>query len=157
MTPPLPVPKDPRHQRFADLLLQGQDPGAAVIAAGFKPGGRASAQVMASRMKKRADVAAYIAAIQAAAANKAVIERAEVVQFLADVLRTPIGEIDEKHPLAQEFQVDEIGEAATRTKVKMPAKMDAAKQLCTMMGWSAPEEVKVTSEIHVVIGGDADA
>jgi hypothetical protein len=48
----------------------------------------------------------------------------ERLEFLAAVVRTPVGSIDEHSPLAQEVTIEE-GEGRSRKKVKMPNKLDA--------------------------------
>ena len=93
-THPITLPKDPRHQRFADLVLAGtHDATAAYIAAGFQAT-RQSANVCASRMLRRKDVAAYMEAIRQAAADDTVLTISEILKFCARVVRTGIGDLD---------------------------------------------------------------
>ena len=57
------------------------------------------------------------------------------------MLETPIGEIDENHPLAQEYQANADG-----VKVKMPAKDGAGKELARLIGAYAPDKVEVSAD-----------
>lgn len=89
----IPLPKDPRHQRFADMLLSGKSLVDAYLAAGFRCS-KAAAKPNASKLRKRADVAAYITAIQQRAAGEAIMNLEEILEFCARVKRTPINKLD---------------------------------------------------------------
>ncbi len=149
LPPAAPLPADPRHQRFADLRLRGMSLIDAFLAAGFKSNRTSSSN--AKRVEKRADVQAYMEAIrqQAAATSRFDLER--LARYCEDILLTPVGELDESHPLCQEFRESESGE---RT-VKMPGKLNAGKLLAELRGWNKPADTPPTPvEIKVVIGGD---
>jgi phage terminase small subunit len=91
---PITLPKDPRHQRFADLILAGtHNASAAYIAAGFKVG-ITTARVNSGRLLKRPDVIAYMTAIRQAAADESVLTISEILKFCARVVRTGIGDLD---------------------------------------------------------------
>lgn len=87
------LPKDPRHQRFADCLLSGMSVTDAYLAAGFNVK-RSSATAAGKRLRKAPDVAAYIKAVQSEAADESVLTLLEKRQFLARIVRTPITSID---------------------------------------------------------------
>lgn len=90
----VPLPKDPRHQRFADLhALQGLCLADAYIAAGYKVG-RAAARSAGARLMKRPDVTAYLAAIRGQAAGDTILSVNEILRFCARVVRTGIGDLD---------------------------------------------------------------
>jgi len=92
--PDIPLPKDPRHQRFADLhIFKGLTGTDAYIQAGFKVK-RSTAASNAVRVMRRADVAAYIAAVRQAAATEACLTVREIREFCARVVRTPITALD---------------------------------------------------------------
>lgn len=101
-TPPdvtkIPLPKDPRHQRFADLVLRGRPPIEAVYEAGFRPKSRKVASTMASRFSQRNDVIAYSAAVRTEATTETCLTIAEKREFLAKVLRTPITRLRPNDP-----------------------------------------------------------
>lgn len=93
-TDPLILPKDPRHQRFADLILAGtHDATAAYIAAGFKVSQK-TARANACRLLKKPAVVAYMDAIRQAAAGESILTVREILEFCARVVRTGIGDLD---------------------------------------------------------------
>lgn len=151
----IPLPKDPMHQRFADLILRGKAGSEAYREAGFKAKTKRAQETGASRMLRNAEVAAYITAVQALSAMGAVMDRQEAMEFLTRNVRTPVGDVDERSDLAQEVIRDEIGEETIRTKIKMPGKIDAIDRLAKMMGWYEPEVQKV--QFEVIIGPNAEA
>jgi len=146
----------PAISKFIDLYLANpQNAGQAYIDAGHKVK-LASARVIACNKLQAPEVIAEIKKRQSKMQEAAHISRMEIVGFLADTIRTPIGKIDEMHRLTQEHSVDEVGDMTMKTKIKMPSKLEAIKILNSMMGWNAPEEVNHKHEIAVVIGGDAE-
>jgi phage terminase small subunit len=146
----------PSISKFIDLYLANPtNAGQAYIDAGHNIKLN-SARVMACTALKSPEVVAEIKKRQAKMQEEAHISRMEIVGFLADTIRTPIGKLDENHRLTQEHTVDEVGEMTMKTKIKMPSKLEAIKILNAMMGWNAPEEVNHKHEIAVVIGGDAE-
>lgn len=90
-TPPrkIPLPKDPRHQRFGDGLLEGINATDAYLAAGYKVS-RDIARKNATRLAKSPQVKAYTEAVRAAAATDAVLSLEEKRLFCASIVRTPI-------------------------------------------------------------------
>lgn len=93
----LPLPADPRHQRFADLRLAGASLVDAYTGAGFKDDRRASSS-NAKRIEKRPDVAAYMEAVRQAAAGDSVLTVEEKRKFLARIVRVPLIRIDPANP-----------------------------------------------------------
>jgi hypothetical protein len=93
----IPLPKDPRHQRFADLRLAGQSLIDAYVASGFKTDRRVASS-NAKKIEKRADVQAYLAAVRQRAASAAVLTVEEKRQFLARIVRVPLILIDPTNP-----------------------------------------------------------
>lgn len=85
----IPLPKEPRHQRFADLVLAGKPLVDAYLEAGFQCT-RAAAKPNATKLRRRPDVAAYIEAIQTRAADGAIMDLREILEFCARVKRTSI-------------------------------------------------------------------
>jgi hypothetical protein len=94
---PLPVPKDPRHQRFADRILAGDSQTDAYLAAGFKVA-RDIARKNAKRLERRPDVQAYLEAVRQASAQGTVLELMEKRRFFARVVRVPVTAIDPDDP-----------------------------------------------------------
>ena len=62
--------------------------------------------------------------------------REEALQFCADIIRTPVGSIDEHSPLAQEVAYDLKG----GRRVKALNKLDALQTLAKFMGWMSGEK-----------------
>lgn len=92
-----PLPQDPRHQRFADLLLRGRDHGAAYLGAGFKCS-KKSAQANATRLLDHPEVRAYLDHIRQAAATASVMTVQEKREFFARIKRVPLAKIDPNDP-----------------------------------------------------------
>jgi phage terminase small subunit len=90
---PIPVPPDPKHQRFADLVLAGKDQVDAYLGAGFASSRRA-ARGNAARLRKSAPVAAYIQAIQDRAAQESLLSVLEIRRFCARVVRVPLPDLN---------------------------------------------------------------
>ena len=110
-----------RHERFAQLVAKGDSGGAAYrVVCGAKA---ASAHAAASRLLRIAKVSARIAEIQKAAVCASVMTLLEKRQFLALIVRTPIGQIDENSPLCQWFRRT-TGRRATLS-IRMPDKLQA--------------------------------
>ena len=75
------------------------------------------------------------------------MKRWEMIEWLTRVIRTGPGQVGPDSELAQEYQSDDLPEG-TRTRVRMVPKMDAAKQLATLLGWSGPE---LSGEVQIVV------
>lgn len=115
MKPEIPLPKDPRHQRFADLILAGMAQHEAATKAGFTSR-RESAYVTGKRLAKRQDVQAYLRAVQAEAAKGAVLSATEKREFLARIVRTPLMSIDpDAHDLKDGDLIKKFKRATTET------------------------------------------
>jgi hypothetical protein len=132
------TPITDRMRRVCELVVAGMPAGRAYERAGYSARGDVADQA-ASRLLGTVKVASYLEQLRKEAARKAGMERDDLVQYLVDVLKTPVGKIDANHVLAQEWSMDEAG----GIKVKMPAKLAAAAQLAAIMGWNKPQEVKV--------------
>ncbi|MFM2198860.1 MAG: Terminase small subunit [Verrucomicrobiota bacterium] len=114
-TTPIPLPCDPRHQRFADLVLAGEPAAKAYKEAGFNAKTPQSRATNASRLLKRADVSAYIAAIQSQAADASVMTLLERRRFYARIVRTPLMSID---PDAKDFKHGDLIKKFKRTNTE---------------------------------------
>ena len=93
MKTPIPLPKDPRHQRFADNLIAGMSASEAYVAAGFKAS-KATKGSAAGRLKKSRAVRDYMDAIRQASAVSTVLSVIEKREFFARIVRTPITKLD---------------------------------------------------------------
>jgi len=92
----IPLPRDPRHQRFADLRLRGKSLRDAYSGAGFKIDARSSGN--AKRLERRPDVQAYLDAVRQSAAGESVMTVEEKRMFLARIVRVPLIKIDPTDP-----------------------------------------------------------
>jgi phage terminase small subunit len=93
-TTPIPLPKNPKHQRFADLILEGKTGPEAYKQAGFRHVKGGSARTLASRLLKSVDVATYLQAVRQRAAEGTVLSVLDKREFFARVVRTPLLKID---------------------------------------------------------------
>ena len=117
-----PLPKEPRHQRFADLVLRGVPLVDAYLEAGFKCS-RATANANGKKLRKRPDVAAYMQAVQSKAADESTLSLNEIMRYCARVVRTPITKLDPRNPndpnadLIKTYTINE-GEATSSIRVE---------------------------------------
>lgn len=136
----IPLPKEPRHQRFADLVLSGKPLVDAYLEAGFKCS-RATANANAKKLRKRPDVATYIHAIQSKAADESTLSVNEIMRFCARVVRTPITKLDPRKPddpnsdLIKTYTIND-GETSSSIRVE---KMDPFKAIDTHLKLSGDD------------------
>lgn len=110
-----------RHERFAQLVATGEA-GAAAYRQTYGTRG-ASAEAAASRLLRNDKVSARIAEVQRASAAEGVLTLREKREFLALVVRTPIGQIDENSPLCQWFR--RTTGRRPSLEIRMPDKLQA--------------------------------
>jgi len=122
-----------------------------------------TARTNASRLLANANVAARVEHLKREGAKNAEADVGEVIRLCLNIMRTPVGYVDEESPLAQEVTREEMGgpngqlkrgnadsgnEEVTPTimkvKVKIPGKLEAAKLLTEIKGWKKPQEVDLT-------------
>ena len=142
---------NPKHELFAQGLAAGMSAVDAYRAAGYSPDRGA-----ASRLSANVSVRARVEELQAAAADSLILSLEEAQRFATDIVRTAVGTVDEKSPLAQEVTRDILtggadgdGEGVTiRERIKVPCKFKALEFLAKTRGWYAPEEKKVTLSVN---------
>jgi hypothetical protein len=78
-------------------------------------------------------VKARIAELKHRNAEKCEMALAEAVQYLVEILKTPIGEVTVDHRLAQSCD-------AKSGKIELPNKLGALQLLAKMCGWNEPEK-----------------
>lgn len=137
------------QRRFCELVVSGHKAGRAYELAGYTARGGV-ADVCAAKLQTIPKVAAYLETLRAAASKTADFTRDDLVGYLVQVIKTPVGEVGEKSQLAQRVKVDAEGGFL----VEMPSKIQAAKQLAEVMGWNKPQEVKVdlSEKLQDIIG-----
>jgi hypothetical protein len=124
-------------RKVCELVVQGTPAGRAYEQAGYTARGDA-ADVSACKLLRIPKVKAYLETLRAAAIERAEFGRDDLVQFLVEVIKTPVSKVGQDHRLAQKVKVDDDG-----MSIEMPGKLGAAKQLADIMGWNKPQEVKV--------------
>lgn len=134
-----------RQERFCQLVASGRPHGRAYEEAGYSAKGR-SADAQAAKLVAKGNVQARIAELMKENASGCRLSREQAMAYLCDIIETPVGDIDPQHKLAQEYR--EPGET-TGGMIKMPAKLDAFKELAKMCGWYEPDKIEhsVTDEI----------
>lgn len=135
-----------RQRKFATLVVDGMAAGRAYEKSGYAAKGR-DADAAASRMLANAKVHDFVQELRRKAAERSEMKRWEMIEWLTRVIRTGPGQVGPDSELAQEYQSDDLPEG-TRTRVRMVPKMDAAKQLATLLGWSGPE---LSGEVQIVV------
>ncbi len=121
-----------KEAAFCRLRATGLNQVTSYYRAGYNPSNRNSAYVCASLLEKRSRVALYLRKLKESAFLANVLSLAEKRSGLADAWRTPVGDIDENHPLAQEVIIKEFTDkngnvTGTEKKVKMVNKIDAMR------------------------------
>jgi phage terminase small subunit len=93
-SPDIPVPKDPRHLKFADYVLNGDPPAKAYGKAGYNAKSPQSRATAAGRLLKNVDIARYMEAVRQEAAKGKVLTLQDKREFLARIVMTPLMSID---------------------------------------------------------------
>lgn len=134
--------KNRRYEKFAHLVASGVVLHRAWQQISASRGSRckkSSAQQMSSHLiQDRPEVAARIEHLRQLNAQALEVrhefKRETAIDYLVSILQTPIGDIDERHPLCEGRRFGRNG-----TVFWMPSKLAAMDLLCRMMpGWLAP-------------------
>lgn len=134
---------DPRRvklERFAIFTAQGHPPAEAYKLAGFEAKFPTSA---AKRLLAKPQVARRVSELTAQF-NQHIEERFqlskdEAIAYLVEIIRTPIGQIDENHYLCQSMRPNKFG-----LELAMPNKVAAIRELREMLpGWSAARDIHI--------------
>ena len=127
----MPILQNARHERFAQLVASGKySDMEAFKQAGYSA---SSAQQNAHRLSENEGVKARIAELKGRNAEKCEMAREQAVQYLVEILKTPIGEVTADHRLAQSYD-------AKSGKIELPNKLGAMQLLAKMCGWNEPEK-----------------
>ena len=133
-----------RQKKFCELYVQLNNAGRAYREAGYSEKG---ADQSANTLLRKPEIKEEVRAARARNNALCRMEKIEAMQFLADVIRTPINQCDGDSPLVQavdETEGEGKGGSWRRRKVVMVSKMDALKQLAQMCGWNEPEKAHLT-------------
>lgn len=141
-----------QQRKFVEIYSTGVPAGRAYEQAGYVQRG-VKADSAASRLLTSNDkVKAYLAELKEQSKADCRWTKKRALDYLADIMETPIGEIGPDHELAQEYQQ---GTEATGEKIKMPAKLDAFDKMAKMCDWYAPEkhEHEAGGTLAALLGG----
>ena len=131
--------KNARHERFAQLLAEGRSQADAYR--GVYPASLRwqadSIHVRASKVN--AKVVPRVRELQQAIAVRVVIERAEALSIMADILRAAPADVKSGSRFAQEMTVDPVSGKVT---IRLPSKIAAFSELAKALGWYEPERVQ---------------
>lgn len=109
----------------------------------------------ANKMKNKPVVQRYMKALIRELERVAVANALDLQMFLSAAIFTPIGQIDENHPLCQKKTESIItqkdGTTIERTTLEMVPKLEAARTLIRMKGLDAPIRVDHTHRVGVMI------
>ena len=130
----MPALRNCRQEQFAQLVASGKHSDMEA----FKQAGYAdeSAHKSACRLRANESVAARIEELRARNAEKCQLSRDEAVQYLVEILKTPIAEVTADHRLAQSYD-------AKSGKIELPNKLGAMQLLAKMCGWNEPEKHEI--------------
>lgn len=131
-----------RERKFAEAFTGGMPAGRAYEKAGYQARGN-SAESLASKMLRKDKLKAFVLAERRRMAEADQFQKWQLIEFLTRAITTPVGRVDEDSDLAQEVTRDEVGEMVARTRVKSVGKLEAAKQLATLLNWNAPEKISL--------------
>lgn len=152
-----------RQRRFVELVVLGRAAGRAYEEAGYDARGAVADQA-ASRLLRNVKVVSYREFLRNQARESSQMSLDEMVAYLTNVLRTPVGAVDQNHPLCQEYvhvqadddeaeeeMVDLFGDTVSSKpkkiiRVKMVGKLDAGKMLIGLMGWNKPQQVELGAD-----------
>lgn len=130
-----------KQLRFCEGILKGKPASVAYREAGYASKGNA-AEVCASQLLRNAKVQAHLGKRRKAREKRTDISLEKVERYLARVINTPVGMVDETSLLAEEVTYTQ-GPNGSSKKVKMFSKDRAISHLRALKGWDATKEVKI--------------
>lgn len=144
--------------RFVLNVIQGYGPNESYrMALGKHAEGKTPTQVAsgARRVRKSAPAQQYMRALLKELERVAVVNAFDLELFLSAAVCTPIGGIDENHPLCQEkttsVTTHKDGSTTEKTNLKSVSKLEAAKMLIRMKGLDAPIKIDVDHRVGVMV------
>jgi hypothetical protein len=137
--------KNPRHERFAVAVAMGRRQTQAYEEAGFEGRGKLATN-RSLRLLATPAIKARIAELRAGALKEYRLNRRELLDYLADVILTPAGQVEEGGPLCQSFRT-----SGRRQIMRMPSKVRAAEMLAKLCGWLAPEKEEHPGGLEVLV------
>lgn len=128
---------DPRHQRFADYLLENVSPAKAYIQAGYKVKTSGSAATCATRLLKNEQIKQYLHDRRSQIAVAVNFSKEDAIKMIVDIVKSRPDEASLKNPLC------EIRHGALGPVAVFPSKSKMLDRLAKLMAWDAPEKVEV--------------
>lgn len=130
-------------ERFAILVAQGKPLMEAYQLAGWNAKTARSAQVHSSSLAELPSVQKRVGELrdlfESQLAERSSMSYEEACAYLVGIIKTPIGEINEKHPFAQNMRPTRYG-----LEIGMPNKVAALRELREMRtGWTAKTQVEI--------------
>jgi Terminase small subunit len=104
-------------------------------------GRTAHADVKGSQWHRYAGVKERITELKAENAKRSQMTREELLDFYAEVIRTPADSVPSGSPVIQAYETTESG-----YKIRVCDKIAAGAQLQKMTGWNEPERVELTGD-----------
>jgi hypothetical protein len=141
----MPALLNPRHEAFAQFVVNGLDKRVAYRRAATKngrggPGKPENDRIHAAELMRMKGVKERIQELQEVNARKAQMSRDEALAFLADAVRTSAGAVDPDSWVVQSVKRSEDG---TVVEIKLPDKTQCISQMARMCGWNAAEKVEI--------------
>jgi len=137
-----------REAQYCRLRSQGLSQANACMSAGYNPSNPRSAAVIGHEIEKRPHVKAYLNSLRTAIWRANAISADERRAFLADIVRTPVGEVTENSPLCQSYKVDNEG----KVEYKMPDKLKAL-ELDAKLAGELREQAQVSATFNFAMLG----
>jgi hypothetical protein len=145
--PPLP---SPRHEKFAQLMATGEHPAWFAYTQAYPLVAESTCRTLGPKLFREPHIKARVAQIQGDAAADTSMQVQEYREYLSAIARTPVGEVDEMHMLAQKVKktrrVSGKGEQAEEWEtesIEMPSKLGAVQELAKHHGWNKADKVEV--------------
>lgn len=135
-----------KHERFAVLVATGKSASLAYSKVYGTTGSVSDCN--GSRLQRKAEVSARIRHLQAQMAHKLVMDGREMLEFLTEVKRTPVGNVTAMSPLCERRKVDKEG----NEEIWMPSKLGAVQLAAKLQGLLVDrQQVDVSGRIDVVV------
>ncbi len=110
----------------------------------------ATAETNGPKMHRDTQVALRVKFLQKKVEDKVTDEfawdKVDTLKWCLEIAQTPIGKVDQDHPLCQEYSRTD-GNDSTTVRYKMPAKLEAMEKIIKIRGWYEPDKVQHSGSI----------
>lgn len=135
-------PLSAMQRKFVEIHASGVPAGRSYERAGYKARGSIADQKASRLLATNGKAKEYLEELKEEASEDCRWSKKQAMDYLVDVLETPIGEVDTQSKFAQSHQE---GTERAGEKITMPGKMDALGKLISMCGWEAPKKTENTN------------